>query len=177
MSDEDTVELQEAQEHVELGADDWLARMRNVADVIAKMPTGRTLQGEEVDLFISSARRLAEMFLVLDEKLCSGFMPPRAWSKEVPEPGQLPTSELHRNLKAEPEVIVQKILMLIEQKILPFHKTEAPKLMTLVGKLLSTLALFTSESVRLACLANIKPEPENNAPHLALVHDADPTEN
>jgi hypothetical protein len=156
----------------ELGADQWRDRMLFISTELLKAPRDRPLTEEEHVEIGRAALALAEMFVTLDEKLVGGFVPPRAWMRDVPEPGQLPTSELHRNLKTESEVIVQKLLMAIEKKVLPFDKKTAPLMMELLGKLLSTLALFTSESVRLACLNNVKAETQENAPRLALVHDA-----
>lgn len=158
----------------ELGADGWRQRMQFVATELLKAPRDRPLTEEEHVLFGRAALALAEMFLVMDEKLSTGYMPPRAWMKDQPEPGQLPTSDLHRTLKAESELIVLKMVERLEKRVAPKDSPAARTLMQQLGKLLSTLALFTSESVRLACLNNIKPEAQNNAPHLALVHDADP---
>lgn len=159
----------------DLGADEWRARMAIYADVLLKVPTTRKLEPEEIDLFISTSTALAKMFQVMDEKLRSGYLPPRAWMKDQPEPGQLPSSDLHRTLKAESELIVLKMVERLEKRVAPKDSLTAKTLMQQLGKLLSTLALFTSESVRLACLNNLKPEAQNTAPHLALVHDADPT--
>lgn len=162
----------------ELGADGWRERMLFVSTELmrAPRPSIRRMSDEEQDLFIKAALALAEMFVVMDEKLSHGYMPPRAWAKDVPLPGELPSSDLHRTLKSETELIVLKMIERIEKRVTPKDKINGGALLELLGKLLSTLALFTSESVRLACLNNIKPEPKHEGPHLALVHDANPKE-
>ncbi len=174
MGDNEADVLQEQAEHIELGADQWLERMRLVSAELMKTPRSRPLSETEHVLFGRAALSFIEMFLVLDNKLSTGHMPPRAWAKELAEPGQLPSSDLHRNLKAETEVIVQKLLEAVEKRIIPRDKMTGKLMLEGITRLLSTLALFTSESVRLACLNNIKPEDAPTTPHLALVADNDP---
>lgn len=158
----------------ELNADQWRERLLYIATDLLKSPTDRPLTEEEAPLFCKAALTLAEMIVILDEKLCQGFVPPRAWFKEVAEPGQLPSSPLHNNLKSEAESITMKLMQVIENHVKPTSNKTALKLMEGLGKLLSVLSLFTAESVRIACINNIKPEAEPS-PRLSLVVDADPT--
>lgn len=165
-------EVKEAPESLqEVGADGWRERMLFVATELLKTPD-RALTTEEADEMRKATMALAEMVVVMDEKLCQGYVPPRAWMRDVPLPGQLPSSDLHKNLKAEADVITQKMLEICEQHVAPHSSKSAKRLLELLTKLLQTLALFTSESVRLACMNNLKPEEETTKPHLALVHDA-----
>lgn len=159
----------------EIGADGWRDRMLFVSTELLKTPV-RDLTAEELPLFRKAAMALAEMFVTLDEKLVTGYVPPRAWLRDVPEPGKLPSSDLHRNLQAESEVIVQKLLMIIEKHVGTKNPQTAKNLMEGLGRLMGVLAMFTSESVRLACLNNLKPEPEPANTRLSLVHDADTKE-
>lgn len=158
----------------EIDAEGFRQRMLFIATELLKKPRDRELTADEGLLFVKGAMALAEMFVGMDEKLCQGFVPPRSWTREVPEPGKLPTSDLHQTLKMQSEVIVQKMLERIEKRIGTKDPVCAKALMESLGKLLATLALFTSESVRLACLNNIKPvEAGEGKPRLALVKDGE----
>lgn len=157
----------------ELNADGWRERMIMLAQVVAGKPKRVILEGEAYEIFVKASTALATMYLIMDEKLVAGYVPPNAWRREGVESGNVPSSDLHRTLKEESELIVQTMLERIERRVLPKDQLCAKTLMEQLGKLLSTLALFTSESVRIACLNNLRPETENTKPHLALVHDAD----
>lgn len=161
----------------ELGADGWRDRMLFVSTEIMKAPRDRPLtEAEHVEMG-RACLALAEMFVVMDQKLCEGYMPPRSWQKDLARLHELPSSDMHRNLRAESEVIVQKMLQRIEKRVHGKDPQAAQFLMEQLGKLLSTLALFTSESVRLACINNVQPvQQAEDKPRLHLVHDAGPKE-
>jgi hypothetical protein len=149
-----------------LDADGWLAYLLGLAKALAATPRDRELSKEEFNELLVAAINLGNAVLTLDLNLRNGFVPPRAWTKAAHLPGEVPTSELHATLKQESDALVQQILEILGKHTTP--KTGI-RVTQLFSKLLQVLALFTSESVRLAVLNNVKPEPAPGKPALTII--------